>query len=262
MPVDLRSDTVTKPSEAMRRAMAAAEVGDDWYGDDPTVNRLQDRAAELTGKEAATFVPSGTMANQIAVHAFVRSGHMVACEAQSHVARVEASSSAALSGVSAREIAASSRGQLTADVVAMALEPDPYEVDVIDLLALENTHQAGGGTVTPVEEMRAIRKVAQERDLPVYLDGARVFNAAVAAGVQVIDFTSEVDAAMFALSKGLGAPVGSVLCGSTEFVKEARRLKILFGGGWRQGGGVGAARVGGLGEGAEGVPAGHRRAPP
>src|SRR5947208_1671077 len=249
MPVDLRSDTVTKPSETMRRAMAAAEVGDDWYGDDPTVNRLQDRAAELTGKESAIFVPTGTMANQIAVHAFVRSGHMVACEAQSHVARVEASSSAALSGVSAHEIVASSRGQLTADVVAMALEPDPYEVEVVDLLALENTHQAGGGTVMPVEEMRAIRKVAQERDLPVYLDGARVFNATVAADVQVIDFTAEVDAVMFALSKGLGAPVGSVLCGSTELVKEARRLKILFGGAWRQAGGLAAAGLVGLDEG-------------
>src|SRR2546421_219275 len=140
------------PSPAMRRAMAEAEVGDDWYDDDPTVNRLQDRAAELTGKEAAIYLATGTMANQVAVHAFVRSGHTVACEAQSHVARVEATSSAALSGVSAHEIVASSRGQLTADVVAAALEPDPYHVDVVDLLALENTHQAGGGTVMPVEE--------------------------------------------------------------------------------------------------------------
>src|SRR5438552_19131696 len=131
MPVDLRSDTVTKPSEAMRRAMAAAEVGDDWYGDDPTVNRLQDRAAELTGKEAAIFVPTGTMANQIAVHAYVRSGHGVACESQSHVARVETFSSAALSGVAAHEIVAPSRGQLTADVVASAVEPDPYEVEAV-----------------------------------------------------------------------------------------------------------------------------------
>src|SRR5438445_9586508 len=192
--VDLRSDTVTKPSDAMRRAMASAEVGDDWYGDDPTVNQLQDRAAELTGNEAAIFVATGTMANQIAVHAFVRSGHTVACEAQSHIARVEAGSAAALSGVSAHEIAAPSRGLLTADAVAAALEPDPYEVEVIDLLALENTHQAGGGTVMPVEEMRAVHKVAQDRGLPVYLDGARIFNAAVAAGVEVLDFAGEVDA--------------------------------------------------------------------
>ena len=229
--------------------MAAAEVGDDWYGDDPTVNRLQDRAAELTGKEAAIYVPTGTMANQIAVHAFVRSGHSVACEAQSHIARVEATSSASLSGVTAHEISAPSRGQLTADVVAQAIEPDPYEVEVIDLLALENTHQAGGGTVMPVEEMRAIRKAAEERGVPVYLDGARVFNAAVEADVEVIEFASEADALMFALSKGLGAPIGSVLCGPAELIKEARRLKILFGGAWRQAGIMAAAGLIALEEG-------------
>jgi threonine aldolase len=229
--------------------MAEAEVGDDWYDDDPTVNRLQDRAAELTGKEAAIYVPTGTMANQIAVHAFVRSGHVVACESQSHIARVEAGSSAALSGVSAHEIAAPARGQLTADVVQVGLEPDPYEVEVIDLLALENTHQAGGGTVMPVDDMRAIRKVASEREVPVYLDGARIFNAAVAAGVQVIEYAGEADALMFALSKGLGAPIGSVLCGSSDLIKEARRLKILFGGAWRQAGIMAAAGLVALEEG-------------
>ena len=260
VPVDLRSDTVTKPSDAMRRAMAAAEVGDDWYGDDPTVNRLQDRAAELTGKEAAIFVATGTMANQIAVHAFVRSGHSVACESQSHIARVEAGSAAALSGVSAHEIDALSRGQLTADVVANGLQPDPYEVEVIDLFVLENTHQAGGGTVTPVEEMRAIRKVAEERGVPVYLDGARVFNAAIASGAQVIDFAGEVDALMFALSKGLGAPVGSVLCGDAELIKEARRLKILFGGAWRQAGVLAAAGLVALDEGPKRLHEDHHNA--
>src|SRR5437867_1589599 len=180
-PIDLRSDTVTKPSDAMRRAMAAAEVGDDWFGDDPTVNRLQERAAEVTGKEAAIYVATGTMANQIAIHAYVRSGHLVATEATSHIARVESASRAVLSGAAAFEIRAPSRGQLTADVVARALDPDPYDVDVVDLLTLENTHQVGGGSVMPLDEMRAIRKVADERGVRVYLDGARIFNACTVA---------------------------------------------------------------------------------
>src|SRR2546425_5045028 len=151
-PIDLRSDTVTKPSDAMRRAMAEAEVGDDWFGDDPTVNRLQERAADVTGKEAALYVATGTMANQIAVHAYVASGHFVATEAHSHIARVEATSRAVLSGVPAHEVHGPSWCQLTADVMVAALEPDPYKVAVIDLLTLENTHQVGGGSVMPVEE--------------------------------------------------------------------------------------------------------------
>jgi threonine aldolase len=248
-PIDLRSDTVTKPSEVMRRAMAEAEVGDDWFGDDPTVNRLQDRAAELTGKEAALYVASGTMANQIAVHAYVRSGHFVATEATSHISRTEAASRAALSGVAALEIPAPSRGQLTADVVAAALRPDPYKVLAVDLLTLENTHQVGGGSVMPVEEMRAIRKVANDAGLPVYLDGARIFNACAAVAVDVSEYAAEVDALMFALSKGLGAPIGSVLCGPRELIEEARRLKILFGGAWRQAGVLAAAGLIALEEG-------------
>ncbi|MFN2543329.1 MAG: low specificity L-threonine aldolase [Actinomycetota bacterium] len=240
-PIDLRSDTVTKPSETMRRAMAEAEVGDDWFGDDPTVNRLQERAAEVTGKEAALYVATGTMANQIAVHAYVRSGHFVATEATSHIARVEATSRAVLSGAPALEIAAPSRGQLTAEVVAAALEPDPYRVHVVDLLTLENTHQVGGGSVMPLEEMRAIRKVASERDVPVHLDGARVFNACAVAGVDVSEYAGEVDAMMFSLSKGLGAPIGSMLCGPAGLIEEARRLKIVFGGAWRQAGIMAAA---------------------
>jgi threonine aldolase len=240
-PVDLRSDTVTKPSDAMRRAMAEAEVGDDWFGDDPTVNRLQDRAAELTGKEAAIYVASGVMANEIAVHAYVRSGHFVATEATSHISRTEAASRAALSGVAALNIPAPARGLLTAEVVAAALEPEPYKVIVVDLLALENTHPVGGGSVMPVEDMRAIRKVADDAAVPVFLDGARIFNACAVAGTDVAEYAAECDSLMFALSKGLGAPIGSVLCGSRELIEEARRLKILFGGAWRQAGIMAAA---------------------
>ena len=258
-PVDLRSDTVTKPTESMRRAMASAEVGDDWYGDDPTVNRLQERCAEITGKEAAVYVATGTLANQIALHVFVRSGHSVVCEATSHVVTTESTSSAAMSGISFHGVPAP-QGQLTAEVVAVALEPDPYGVEVIDLLSLENTHQVGGGTVMPVDEVRSISKVAREVGVPVYLDGARIFNAATAAGVQVSDFTAEVDALMFCLSKGLGAPIGSVLCGPADFLEEARRTKILFGGAWRQAGVMAAAGLVALEEGPERLGEDHANA--
>jgi threonine aldolase len=247
-PIDLRSDTVTKPTESMRRAMAEAEVGDDWYGDDPTVNRLEERCAAITGMEAACYVATGTLANEIAMHIFVRSGHLVACEATSHVCGVEVSSAAAMSGIAFARIEAP-RGQLTSDMVAEALQPDPYDVEVVDLLSLENTHQVGGGSVMPMDELRAIRKVAGEAVVPVYLDGARIFNASVASGTPVGDYTAEVDALMFCLSKGLGAPIGSVLCGPPEFIREARRAKILFGGAWRQAGVMAAAGLIALEEG-------------
>jgi threonine aldolase len=247
-PIDLRSDTVTRPTEAMRRAMAEAEVGDDWYGDDPTVNRLEERSADVTGKEAACYVATGTMANEIAMHVFVRSGHLVACEATSHVCGVEVSSAAAMSGIAFARIEAP-RGQLTEEMVAEALQPDPYDVEVIDLLSLENTHQVGGGTVMPVDELRGIRKVAKEAGVSVYLDGARIFNAAAASGTPVGEYTAEAEAVMFSLSKGLGAPIGSVLCGSAEFIREARRAKILFGGAWRQAGIMAAAGLIALEEG-------------
>jgi threonine aldolase len=248
LPVDLRSDTVTKPTDAMRRAMAAAEVGDDWYGDDPTVNRLEERSAEATGQEAACYVATGTMANEIAMNLFVRSGHLVVCEATSHVCGVEVASAAAMSGIAFAGVDAP-RGQLTAEMVAEALQPDPYDVEVVDLLSLENTHQVGGGTVMPMDELRAIRKVAQEAGIPVYLDGARIFNASAASGTPVDEYTAEADALMFCLSKGLGAPIGSVLCGPAEFIREARRTKILFGGAWRQAGIMAAAGLIALEEG-------------
>ncbi|HEX8099696.1 MAG TPA: threonine aldolase family protein [Actinomycetota bacterium] len=247
-PIDLRSDTVTRPSGRMRAAMAEAAVGDDWYGDDPTVNRLQERCAEITGKEAALYVATGTMANEIALHVFVRSGHFVVCEARSHVATVELHSAAVLSGIAFRSIT-SPRGQLTAEMVAEALVPDPFDVRIVDLVSLENTHQVGGGTVMPIDELRAIRKVSDESGVPVYLDGARIFNASVASGTPVSEYAAETDAMMLSLSKGLGAPIGSVLCGSTEFIAEARRVKILFGGAWRQAGVVAAAGLVALDEG-------------
>jgi threonine aldolase len=239
-PVDLRSDTVSKPSPDMRRAMATAEVGDDWYGDDPTVNRLQDLAAELTGKQAAAYLPTGTMCNQIAAHAFARSGHFVVCEESAHIGGMEATSAAALSGITFRRVAAR-RGLLGAGQVAAALQPDPYDVGVVDLVAIENTHQLGGGSVLPASQVAAIAEVCAGRHVPVYLDGARIFNACAATGARLTDYASSVDAMMFCLSKGLGAPIGSLLAGDREFIREARRLKILFGGAWRQAGIMAAA---------------------
>jgi threonine aldolase len=241
--VDLRSDTVTTPSPAMRTAMAQAKVGDDWFGDDPTVNRLQDRAAEITGKEAALYVPTGTMANQIALRLHFRgTGHLVVAESRAHVTTTEVMSAAALSGIAFKAIAGDGRGQISADQVRRALEPDePYDVEVVDLVSVENTHGHAGGTVMSVEDLRAIRKVAQEAGLPVHMDGARIFNAAVASGTDVAEFCAEVDTMMFCVSKGLGAPIGSLVCGPADMVREARRLKILFGGAWRQAGVVAAA---------------------
>jgi len=240
-PIDLRSDTVSRPSPRMRQAMASAEVGDDWYGDDPTVNRLQDRAAELTGKDAAIYLPTGTMCTQVALHAFVRSGHLVACEASAHAGRTEASSAAVLSGIAFRHMIAESRGLLTAGQVEAALRPDPYDVSVVDLVTVENTHQVGGGTVMSVAQLREIGAVCAAAGVPLYLDGARIFNASVAAGSPVRAYADPVAALMFCLSKGLGAPIGSVLAGDAEFIREARRLKVLFGGAWRQAGITAAA---------------------
>jgi threonine aldolase len=248
-PIDLRSDTVSKPSAAMRQAMASAEVGDDRLGDDPTVNRLQDRVAELAGKAAALYVPTGTMCNQIAMHAFVRSGHLAVCETTAHTGRTEAASSAALSGIAFRYLDGGPRGQLTAGQIDAALAPDPYDAMAIDLVTIENTHQVGGGAVMGVAEVRAISDVCARRGKPFYLDGARIFNACAVTGAELTDYASAATAMMFCLSKGLGAPIGSVLAGDAGFIEEARRLKILFGGAWRQAGIVAAAGLVALEEG-------------
>jgi threonine aldolase len=259
--IDLRSDTVTRPTEAMRKAMAEAEVGDDLFGDDPTVHRLQERAAEIMGKEAALYAASGTMCNQIALRTLVRHGHEVIAEATAHVITVEKISAATLSGVTYRPIAGD-RGLINGEQVANALRPDldPLRTRVVDLVAVENTHQVGGGTVMPLETLREIRKVARDAGLRLYLDGARIFNASVASRVDVADFAGEADAMMFCLSKGLGAPIGSVLCGPADFIDEARRVRIQFGGGWRQAGVVAAAGLVALEEGPKRLHEDHENA--
>lgn len=245
----------------MRAAMASAEVGDDWYGDDPTVNRLQERAAEITGKEAALFVPTGTMANQIALHLQVRSGNAAACEEAAHFVETELASSAVLSGVGFRPLdSGSARRQLTAEVVREGLQPDPINVQKVDLLCIENTHMAGGGSVMPVEDLEAIRAVATEAGTPLHLDGARIFNAVAAAGCDVRDYASQADSMMFCLSKGLGAPIGSILLGTSDLIKEAWRTRILFGGAWRQAGILAAAGLVALEDGPKRLHEDHERA--
>jgi len=239
-PIDLRSDTVTKPSDEMRAAMAAADVGDDWYGDDPTVNRLQEKAAEAVGTEDALYVATGTMANQISLHLQCRRGRFVACEQNSHVASTEVVTSAILSGIAFRGIP-SEDGRITPAQTAEALEPDPYDVDVVDVLSLENTHQVGGGTPWPIDEFRAVTAEARKAGVAIHLDGARLFNASAATGTPAPDYVREVDSVMFCLSKGLGAPIGSMVCGSKDFVRDARRTRTLIGGSWRQAGVMAAA---------------------
>jgi threonine aldolase len=260
--VDLRSDTVSTPSPAMRRAMADAEVGDAWYGDDPTVNRLQERAAELTGKEAALYVATGTMANQIGVRLHTNgAGHLVAAEQRAHVATVEMMTSAVLAGIAYRTGSDSPKGYMTADLARRLLEPDEaFDVEVVDLLAVENSVGGYGGTVLPVEELRKVRQIASEAGIPIHMDGARIWNAAAAAGVPVTEWTTQVDTVMFCLSKGLGAPVGSLVCGPADQIREARRIWILYGGAWRQAGIVAAAGLVALDEGRERIPEDHARA--
>ncbi|MBA3691004.1 MAG: DegT/DnrJ/EryC1/StrS family aminotransferase [Actinobacteria bacterium] len=260
--VDLRSDTVTRPSDRMRRAMADAEVGDDWYGDDPTVNRLQERAAELTGHDAALYVPTGTMANQIALALHVRGGgHLVAAAEGAHVASTEVMTSAALSGIAFRVGPGHVKGWMTQELARQLMAPDAYyDVEIVDLLEAENTVGHAGGTVLPVDELRAIRKVADEAGVPLHLDGARIFNAAAAADLDAIEWTREATTTMFCVSKGLGAPIGSLLCGPAEAIREGRRLKILFGGAWRQAGVMAAAGLIGLEEGRGRLHEDHARA--
>jgi len=242
--------------------MADAEVGDDWFGDDPTVNRLQERAAEVTGKEAALYVPTGTMANQIGVRLHVRgSGHLVAATSGAHVASTELMTSAVLSGITFRTGDPGPKAWMTAEMARELVEAeDPYDVEVVDLIAVENTVGHAGGTVMPVEEFRAIRKVADDNGLPIHLDGARIFNAAVAADVDVTEYTREADTMMFCVSKGLGAPIGSLVCGTGEDIREARRLKILFGGAWRQAGIMAAAGLIALEDGPKRLHLDHERA--
>lgn len=238
--IDLRSDTVTKPTAAMRQAMASAEVGDDVYGEDPTVNLLEQRSAEILGREAAIFVPTGTMGNQIAIRLHTQHGQEVICEARSHILDWEMAMVAAFAGCQCRTVAGD-RGVLTWSKVKAAIAPKIYYRAQTGLISIENTHNMAGGTVTPLPVLKEIWVGAQEAGLPVHLDGARVFNAAVALGVDVAKLTSGFDTVNFCLSKGLGAPVGSMLVGSRAVIEQARVHRKALGGGMRQTGILAAA---------------------
>jgi threonine aldolase len=260
--VDLRSDTVSAPTDAMRAAMAAAEVGDAWYGDDPTVNRLQERAAALLGMEAGLFVATGTMANQIGLRLHISGqGHLVACESGAHVATTEVMTSATLAGISFRTGHGHPHGYVTDALAKELLAPDDYfDVEMIDVLSVENTVGSFGGTILPSAELRAVRARTSAAGVPVHMDGARLWNAVAATGEDVRAWTGEVDSVMFCLSKGLGAPVGSVLCGTEAMMREARRIWILYGGAWRQAGVIAAAGLVALEEGRERLGEDHARA--
>ncbi len=238
--IDLRSDTVTKPSPTMREAMAQAEVGDDVFGEDPTVNRLQEVAARLLGKEAALFVPSGTMGNQLCVRLHTRPGDEIIVEAGAHVVRYESGAAAGLSGVQTHWLPGT-RGILEADQIEAAIRPPDYHNPPTTLICLENTHNRGGGTIYPLETTKAIRKVAEARGIAMHLDGARLFNAVVVTGVPAAEYARHFETVTFCLSKGLGAPVGSLICADRERVVKLRRLRKMFGGGMRQAGILAAA---------------------
>jgi threonine aldolase len=238
--IDLRSDTVTRPTPAMREAMASAEVGDDVYSEDPTVNRLEKEAAEVFGKEASIFVPTGTMGNQIAIRLHSQHGQEVICEARSHVLDWEMAMMAAFSGCQARTVAAE-RGILTWNHIKPAIGAKIYYRAQTAMISLENSHNMAGGTVTPLPILEEIWAGAREVGLPVHLDGARVFNAATTLGLSVAKLASGFDTVMFCLSKGLGAPVGSMLVGSKKAIEQARIYRKALGGGMRQAGILAAA---------------------
>ncbi|HVO59075.1 MAG TPA: GntG family PLP-dependent aldolase [Dongiaceae bacterium] len=238
--VDLRSDTVTRPTPAMRRAMAEAEVGDDVYLEDPTVNALERRAAEIFGKEAALFVPTGCMGNLIAIKVWTHHGDEVICEERSHVNLYELASMSAIAGCMPR-IARGQDGILTWEQIAEVIRPKIYYDSQTALVCLENSHNMAGGTVYTSAQIDEICGQAHASGLKVHLDGARVFNASVALGESVARIARNLDSVMFCLSKGLGAPVGSMLVGSQEFIDKARIYRKMFGGGMRQVGVLAAA---------------------
>ncbi len=240
--VDLRSDTVTQPTPEMRRAMAEAEVGDDVYGEDPTVNRLEQRAAELFEREAALFVPSGSMGNLISIRIHCDHGSEVICEARGHIFNFELASMAAIAGCIPRPVTVDD-GITTWKHIEPAIRPKVYYRAPTGLISLENTHNMAGGTILPPALQEEICDRAHERGLPVHLDGARIFNAAVALKKSVAEITRKVDSIMFCVSKGLGAPVGSLILGSRAFIERARVFRKMFGGGMRQAGVLAAAAL-------------------
>jgi len=239
--IDLRSDTVTKPSAGMREAMAKALVGDDVYGEDPTINSLEERVAKLFGKEAALFCPSGSLANQLSIRMLVAPGEELITETNSHIVRAELGAGAVFSGITTRTWLAS-RGLLSADDAINIARPDsgPYLVSTT-AIAVENTHNFGGGTIQPISEIKKLREESEKLGIALHLDGARIWNAHIASGVELIEYGKYFDTLSVCLSKGLGAPVGSLMIASKERVAKARQWRKRYGGGMRQAGILAAA---------------------
>ena len=240
--IDLRSDTVTKPTPAMRKAMAEAEVGDDVFGEDPTVNALQEKVADILGKEASIFVPSGTMANQLAIKSHTQPGDEVIIEATAHTYNFEGGASAALSGIQFYCLRGS-RGILEASQIEEAIRPDDHHFPVTRLICLENTHNRGGGSIYPIENISQISRFAKSKGLLLHLDGARLWNASVASGIKPREYARWADSVSVCLSKGLGAPIGSLVAGTKTFIDRVHRFRKMFGGGMRQAGIIAAAGI-------------------
>jgi len=240
--IDLRSDTVTKPTPPMRKAMAEAEVGDDVFGEDPTVNALQEKVAQLLGKETAIFVPSGTMANQLAIKSHTQPGDEVIIEATSHPYNFEGGAGAALSGVQFYCLKGL-RGILDASQIEEAIRSEDHHFPVTRLICLENTHNRGGGSIYPIEKIAEIYRLAKSRGLLIHLDGARLWNASVATGIKPHEYAQWADSVSVCLSKGLGAPIGSIVAGSKTFIDRVHRFRKMFGGGMRQVGIIAAAGI-------------------
>lgn len=241
--IDLRSDTVTKPTDEMRKAMARAEVGDDVYGEDPTINRLQDMAAAMLGKRFALFVPSGTMANQLAIRSHTQSGQEIIVESKSHIVRYEQGAAGALAGVQLHWVTGE-RGIMTVEQVEAAIRPnDPHSITTA-LICIENTHNAGGGTIYPLSTIEKIRALAVRHGIPMHLDGARLFNAVVATTLPPTVYAQHFETVSLCLSKGLGAPVGSLLISNDQrLMDRARRFRRMYGGAMRQAGILAAAGI-------------------
>ena len=240
--IDLRSDTVTKPTAGMRQAMAYAEVGDDVYGEDPTVNRLEAMAAELLGKEAGLFVPTGVMGNQLCLRLHTNPGDEVLIESSAHIIRYEGGSASSMSGVQLCCVSGT-RGLLSPEAVEVAIRRPDLHTPPTTLLCLEQTHNVGGGSVYPLETMQQISGIARQHGLALHLDGARLFHAVVKTGVPAAEYATVFDTVSFCLSKGLGAPVGSIIVSNTERIQKLRRLRKVFGGGMRQVGILAAAGI-------------------
>jgi threonine aldolase len=239
--IDLRSDTVTKPSEAMRKAMYEAEVGDDVFKEDPTINKLEEYTADLLGKEAALFVSSGVMGNQISLNVLTNPGDEVICERDAHIFNYESGSPAALSGIQLHPIIGV-RGVITAEQVEPLIRPSSaYYMPRTKVIALENTHNRASGAVYPMEKIIEMKKLVEKYNLLFHLDGARIWNASVASGIPVKDYAVHFDSMSCCFSKALGAPVGSIISGTKDFIKEAYRVRKAWGGGMRQAGVLAAA---------------------